>query len=108
MLPRSRRLNLKKDFKWVASGKKIDSKFATVFIKTGTNKFPKVGIATSLRYFNKATDRNRAKRVVSAAIEKLYSKFPDNINIVLLPKSSVTLVKSQDVLLDLEKALINK
>ena len=107
MLPKSKRLNLKKDFKWVASGKKIDTKFATIFLKMGQNSFPKVGVATSLRYFKKATERNRAKRVISQACEKLYPKLPDNINIVVLPKVAALGVKSQDVLSDLEKALIN-
>lgn len=107
MLPKPSRLNLKNDFKWVASGKKIDTKFAIIFIKNGSNKLPKIGVATSSKYFKNATDRNRAKRVVSSAIEVLYPKFPDNINIVVLPKSNVTSVKSQDVLLDFKKALIN-
>lgn len=91
----------------MASGKKINSEFATIFIKTGSNEFPKIGIATSSKYFKNATLRNRAKRVISKAFEALYSKLPNNINIMALPKSGVVLVKSQDVLLDLKKTLYN-
>lgn len=105
MLPKSKRLNLKKDFKWVALGERIDSKFTTIFIKMGQNSLPRVGIASSSKFFKKATDRNHAKRLVSAALEVLYPKFADNINILVLPKSTILNVKSQDVLLDLEKAL---
>ena len=105
MLPKNKRLNLKKDFKWVVSGQKVESKFVTLFMRTGQNSFPLVGIASSSRHFKKATDRNRAKRVTSSVIEKLYSKLPSNINIVVLPKLTIVGVKSQDVLSSMEEVL---
>lgn len=105
MLPRSRRLNLKKDFKWVASGIRIEGKLITLFIRKGENKFPLIGIAVSSRYFKKAVERNRAKRLISAAIERLYTKLPFNINIVALPKSSILGVKSNDAALELKQLL---
>ncbi|TSC87833.1 MAG: Ribonuclease P protein component [Microgenomates group bacterium Gr01-1014_7] len=108
MLPKPKRLNLKKDFKWVASGKKIDSKFLTLFVKTGDNTFPSIGIAVSGKFLKKAHERNRARRLVSSAFETLYSKLPTNISIVALPKQGILSVKSPDVLLDLEKKLINE
>lgn len=105
MLPKHQRLNLKKDFKWVSSGQKIDTKYLKLFIKKGDNKQPRVGIATSSKSFKKAVYRNRAKRVVSAVFETLYSRLPPTINIVALPKAGVDKVKSPDVLLDLEEKL---
>lgn len=105
MLPKSHRLNLKTDFKWVASGKKIESKYLKLFIKMGENTHPKVGIALSSKTFKKATDRNRAKRLVSQAFQATIYHLPPAINIVALPKQGIISVKSQDVLLDLEKAL---
>lgn len=108
MLPKPKRLNLKKDFKWVASGKKIETKFARLFIRTGGNEFPRIGIAVSSSFFKKATDRSRARRVLSAALELLYSKLPQSINIVALPKTGILKVKSSDVFLDLEKLLDEK
>lgn len=108
MLPKKSRLNLKKDFKWVAMGKKIDSKYAKLFIRVGDNINPRVGIATSSSLFKKATQRNRARRLVSAALELLYAKLPKSINIIALPKQMVLNVKSGDVLLDLEEKLKNE
>src|SRR3989344_3135172 len=107
MLPKSVRLNLKKDFKRVASGKKIETKFLKLFINSSDPVVPvcKIGIALSSNYFKKATERNRARRLVSAAFEVLYPKLPTSINVVVLPKANVLGVKSGDILLDLEESL---
>lgn len=105
MLPRHQRLNLTKDFKWVAAGKRLETKYLKLFVKFGDNQMPKVGIATSGQFFKKATERNRARRLTSAAFEMLYQNLPLNINILVLPKVGVTGVKSGDVLLDLEEGL---
>ncbi len=105
MLPKSKRLNLKKDFKWAASGKKIDSQYAKLFIRIGDNINPRIGIAVSSALFKKANERNRARRLISAALEPLYAKLPKSINIVALPKQIILNVKSGDVLLDLEEKL---
>lgn len=101
MLPKSARLNLKKDFKQVASGKKIETKYLKLFLTVGENEFPKVGIAVSSSLFKKSTERNRVRRLVSAAFESLYSSLPRTINIVALPKIRVLGVKSGDILSDL-------
>lgn len=107
MLPKPQRLNLKKDFKWVASGRKLETKYLKLFIKSGDNQFPRVGVATSGRIFKKATERSRVKRLVSQAFQSIIYHLPSTINIVALPKSSIIDVKSQDVLLDLKEALKN-
>ncbi len=109
MLPKSQRLNLKKDFKWVtAGGKAVDTKFLKLFIIMGENTQPRIGIALSSKNFKKATERNRAKRLTSAAFEPLYGDLPVNINIVALPKTGILGVKSGDVLMDLEDKLKNE
>ncbi len=106
MLSKDKRLNLKKDFKWVAAGGKgIDTKFLKLFIRMGENTNPRIGIALSSKAFKKATDRNRAKRLVSQAFQSTIYHLPSTINIVALPKRGVTSVKSGDVLLDLEAGL---
>lgn len=107
MLSKDKRLNLKKDFKWVASGKKMETQYLKIFTRTGDNQSPRVGIANSSKVFKNATDRNRARRIVSAALESLYERLPNNINIVVLPKQGVIEVKSGLVLLDLEETLKN-
>lgn len=105
MLPKDSRLNLKKDFKSVAAGKRIETNYLTLFIKVGENVKPQLGVALSGKNFKKAATRNRARRLTSAAFESLYSRLPKSINIVALPKVSVLSVKSGDVLLDLEGKL---
>lgn len=105
MLQKSKRLNLKKDFKWVATGQKIETKFAKLFLKAGQNTEARIGIALSGRNFQKANERNRARRLVSKGFELLYDKLPKDLNIVVLPKHGVLEVKSQEVLLDLEEGL---
>ncbi|MBI4038664.1 ribonuclease P protein component [Candidatus Daviesbacteria bacterium] len=108
MLPRFQRLNLKTDFKWVTTGKKIETKFTRIFFKNGDNVLPRLGIALSGKVFRKATQRNRVKRLISQAFACLYNLLPGHINIVVLPKSEVIGVKSPEVLLDLEKGLKNE
>lgn len=108
MLAKSKRLNLKTDFKWVASGRRIDTPLVTLFVKTGENIFARVGIAVSGKNFKKATDRNRARRLVSQALQATYYKLPTNINIVALPKLGVIKVKSGEVLQGVETALKNE
>ena len=108
MLPRNQRLNLKKDFKWVVGGKKIETKYLKLFLKTGDNQSPRVGIAVSSHVFKKSSQRNRARRLISAALEALYLKLPQNINIVALPKATILSVKSGDVLMELEEKLQNE
>ena len=105
MLPKSSRLNLKKDFKWAVSGKVVDTKFAKLYLKVGENESPKIGIATSSKTFKKASDRNRARRLISTALEIIYSELPTSICIVTLPKRSILGVKSGDVLIELTERL---
>src|SRR3989344_4369653 len=107
MLPRLKRLNLKKDFKWVASGQKVETKYLKIFIKLGDNQMFRVGIAVSGKNFKKASERNKVRRQVSGVFETLYLSLLPGINIVALPKMSIIGVKSQDVLLDLKEGLRN-
>lgn len=108
MLPRSQRLNLKKDFKWVAAGKRLEIKYLKLFVKLGDNQLPRIGIAISGKSFKKAVERNRARRLTSAALEALYSSLPQRINILALPKAGILKVKSGDLLLELEAVLKNE
>ncbi len=105
MLPKPQRLNLKTDFNWVAAGNRLETKYIKLFFKSGDNDTPRVGIAVSSKVFKKATERNRARRLASAAFESLYKNLPKSINIVALPKAGVLRVKSSEVLLDLEEEL---
>ncbi len=102
MLPKEKRLNLKTDFKRVASGKKLNSQYLTLFLKPA--EILKIGIATSSKNFKKAHERNRARRITSAAFEKIYQDLLD-IEIIALPKSPILDVKSNTVTDDLKSLL---
>ncbi|OGE70795.1 hypothetical protein A2617_01790 [Candidatus Daviesbacteria bacterium RIFOXYD1_FULL_41_10] len=117
MLPKSKRLNLKKDFKWVASGQKIEDSLMKIFYRScdpstqftlslSKGSGPSVGIALSTSVFRKAVDRNRARRLTSKAFEGLYDKIPRNLNIVAMPKAGILDKKSGEVIKDLEELLM--
>ncbi len=102
MLPKYQRLNLKKDFKWVASGRKLETQNLKLFVKLGENINPRIGIAVSSKNFKKAHERNRAKRLVYQAFQSIIRLLPPAINIIALPKTSVIGVKSSDLGKELE------
>jgi len=92
----------------VVAGKKLETKYLKVFIKEGdllTSSGPRIGIATASKSFKKARERNRARRLASAAFEALILRLPKSLNIVVLPKQSIVDVKSGTVLFDLENKL---
>ena len=97
MLPKSQRLNLKTSFKWVASGKHLQTPSFKLMVKFSDNPLPLVGIALSKDQFKKAVDRNRARRLTSKAIEGLYPSLLNRLNLVIMPKA-VVLEKSPDQL----------
>lgn len=105
MLPKNKRLNLKYDFKWVSTGKKIDGSLIKLFIKPGENNFPRLGISVSAKVFRKATDRNRARRLVSKAFEDLYKRLEHNLNIIALPKIGVLEKSSDEIKTEIDKML---
>ncbi len=110
MLPKSKRLNLKTDFKWIVSGKKSEDSFLKLFIRTGDPSTalrtgPRVGIALSSKNFKLATERNRARRLTAKAFEGLIDKLPKNINIVAMPKQEILKLSSEEVEKRLEDLL---
>lgn len=105
MLSKDKRLNLKTDFKWAVSGKVIDTKFAKLYIRVGENTTARIGIASSSKTFKKATDRNRARRLISEAFQSTFSSLPPTINILALPKVGILDVKSGSVLMELTEKL---
>lgn len=118
MLSKEKRLNLKKDFTWVASGRKTGNYLVKIYFRSGENPSeasgqvqPRVGIALSKSVFKKAVDRNRARRLVSKGFEFLYNQLPQGINIVAIPRSGVLNLNSEEftkfleILLKKEKIL---
>lgn len=105
MLPKSKRLNLKTDFKWVAAGQKTENNFVKVFFRLGSNSLPRIGIALSKSNFKKAVERNRARRLISKGFEELYSRLPEGINIIAMPKENVLKLSGEEVSKGLEEVL---
>ncbi len=88
-LPKSKRLNLKTDFKFVARGAKKETQFLKVFYLFGENTHPLIGISLSKKNFKTAVLRNLAKRRVYAVVEGLYGNLKDNLNLIIMPKEKV-------------------
>lgn len=105
MLPKDQRLNLKKDFNWVAAGQKSDNGFVKVYFRFSENVKPRVGIALSKASFKKAVDRNRARRLISKGFEALYNQFPQGVNILAMPREGVLKMDADSIKLMLEQLL---
>lgn len=105
MLSKEKRLNIKKVFSWIRSGRRLEDGLVRVFYKFGDNEKPRLGIAVSSKVFKKAVQRNRARRLISRGFEQLYEKLPEKINILAIPKEKVLDLKSDEVKEDLEELL---
>lgn len=105
MFPKNRRVNLKKDFKWVASGSILRSTHFKLFVRIGENKEARVGVAVSGKVFKKAVDRNRAKRIVYQAFGKVYKELPPGVNIIALPNTQVLNVQSGELDREIERLI---
>ncbi|MBI2593978.1 ribonuclease P protein component [Candidatus Daviesbacteria bacterium] len=89
MLPKSQRLNLKTNFRWVASGQSYTSKNFKLFYRLGENNEPKIGVSIATSEFKKATARNKAKRICFDMAKKYYQQLHKGINLVIMPKAQV-------------------
>lgn len=105
MLSKDKRLNLKTSFNFVVQGQKAETNICKLFFRQGENDKALVGIALKTEYFKKAVDRNRARRLISWAMEQLYPKLMPKLNLVLMPKTEVLKFSSKEVLEVLEKEL---
>lgn len=102
MLSKDKRLNLTTDFKFVVSGKRIETPNFKLYLKQGTNEVCRVGIAMSKGEAKKAHDRNRIRRLTSTAVQSIYPLLPNRLNLVIIPKSSVLTAKVEDLQKELE------
>jgi ribonuclease P protein component len=89
MLPKSQRLNLKTGFKFVAAGKKAQSQSFRLMYRLGENPQALVGVALTKKEFKGSVERNRAKRLVSTAIQPLYPSLRKGLNLVIMPNSQI-------------------
>lgn len=108
MLAREKRLNLSKDFRWVASGKKSGNTFLKLFYRYGDNQRAKVGISLSKSNFKKAVERNKVRRLVSGVFENLYILLPDNLNLVVIPTSNINTLSLDQIEQEVRQILIKE
>lgn len=89
MLPKSKRLNLKVEFKQIVQGKRIETSIFKIFGIKSIEDHPKVGISLSKKEFSKAHDRNRARRISSQAIQSIYDDLPKGLKLIIIPKEQI-------------------
>lgn len=89
MLSKSKRLNLKTSFRWVASGKSITSTNFKLFYRLGENPNPLIGVSIASAQFKKSSLRNQAKRIIFSLAGKFYDQLHKNLNLVIMPKAQV-------------------
>lgn len=89
MLSKSQRLNLSKNFRWVASGKSFTSQNFKLFYRLGENSHPLIGVSIVSAQFKKANLRNQAKRLCFDAAREVYDQLHKNLNLVIMPKAQV-------------------
>lgn len=86
MLSKNKRLNLRKNYRWVYGGYKLETDSLRLMFRLGENINPKVGVAVSTKLFHSSTQRNSVKRLVYFAIDQVYDKLKKNINLIVTPK----------------------
>lgn len=89
MLPKSRRLNLKKSFKWAITGLRLETPSFKIYVKKGDNLYPKIGVALTQSQFKKAHERVEAKRLSFKAVEGIYQSLSNDLNLVIMPKAVI-------------------
>jgi len=104
MLPKHQRLNLKTDFTRVIKGRRFETPHFIVYSKPTDQDIVKVGISIRTKNFGKAHNRNRARRLTSEAIQKLFPLLHLNQDLIIMislmfyPDCHVTAKKTERVL----------
>lgn len=101
VLPKSKRLNLKTSFRWVAAGQKTQTTHLKIKYRFGQNSLPLVGIAISSN-IKKAHLRNKARRLVSAGLEQIYDRLPKGLNLVIMPNELILQSNPKEIKNELE------
>lgn len=105
MLSKSQRLNLKTNFRWVASGKSHTSQNFKLFYRLGENDHPLIGVSIVSAQFKKSTLRNAAKRICFELARINYDQLHKNLNLVIMPRPQVLDLPSQTLDKEFKNAL---
>ncbi|MBI4039471.1 ribonuclease P protein component [Candidatus Daviesbacteria bacterium] len=104
MLPKSKRLNLKTDFqKIVKTGTRYSHGWFSLFIGQANNT--KVGIAVGVKITKKANRRNRMRRLISAACQRLLPKLSHKASLLFIARKDFSNHSSSEVEEIIEKLL---
>lgn len=104
MLPKSQRLNLKQYFPLISKkGHRVETPSLKISYLSGENTHPLIGVALQTKVFRKAVERSSVKRIVYAAVARLYPRLKSNLNLVIMPKSGVLDTNLEQVVTELEK-----
>lgn len=105
MLSKDKRLNLKTEFKSVVRGKRVETPNFKLYFIIQDKSIPRVGISLSKKNFNKATLRNRARRLASVAIERIYGDLPEGLKLIIMPKGQILESNNLDLTEEILKAI---
>lgn len=91
MLPRERRITDNKQFRKVfRKGRRISSPSYVINTLENRSLISRIGIIVGKKYSKKATERNKAKRVIREAVKILYPTLRDGMDIVISVKGART------------------
>ncbi len=106
MLPKEKRLRKGHDFNRVyQKGKRLHSKSFNLSFYTNRSRLTKIGIVVGKKYSKKATERNRAKRVLRAAVLVDYDKIKSGFDIVIFVKNTAQTSKPEEIKKELFEAI---
>jgi ribonuclease P protein component len=107
MLAKNQRLNLKTNFRWVASGQSFTSRNFKLFYRLGENDHPLVGVSIVSAQFKKANLRNSAKRICFKMVREHYDQLHKNINLVIMPRAQVLELPPEELSREFQNAISN-
>jgi ribonuclease P protein component len=76
-------------------GRYITSKYSVIYVKPNNRPFNRFGITAGKKIGN-AVARNRAKRLIRLAYQKAEVKLPVGIDIVIVARSGILGIKSDE------------
>ncbi|MBU0975213.1 MAG: ribonuclease P protein component [Patescibacteria group bacterium] len=105
MLPQKYRLSKTEFKKVLQTGKSIHNDYFVLLYRSDTIlSTPKVGFVVSLKVGKKATQRNRAKRLLREAARSKLPKLKQNIQIVLIAKKKLLELDIKQIQVSLNQA----
>lgn len=91
MLPREKRITDNKHFQKIfRKGRRISSPSYIINVLESRSPVSKIGIIVGKKYSKKATERNKAKRIIREAVKELYPTIKNGTDIIISVKGAKT------------------